>query len=365
MDYFFQKKGSLQERGRVDEGTLRKMGQEGKLSPDDLICEDAPGREWVRARSLAGLCQVPKGNAPALASKKKAQPEATAPVTPPPVKPKARPPRRVGRVMMAFFLLAVLGGGAGAWWVFFRQDTAQVQETVPEIPTWEQRADIIERFVKAGDVPSARAWLDDWVANMGEDAQTAAMAVHLTEFPMRQRRDALLAQWADGRLDELSVQELLQLTGKLNETERLRQSLLQFLQAPAALNARKCRGAVTLARLLQDAELLRQATRAMALHVDGTGSWPACSAMLALYDQAVLPDEALALLETFVRKEPTSFPAWFELAARYAQAGRGEDAMNALRKLSDAPDVTWKEKTRTDARFDSIRDTWAFKRLVR
>jgi hypothetical protein len=76
-------------------------------------------------------------------------------------------------------------------------------------------------------------------------------------------------------------------------------------------------------------------------------------------------DEAITKLTAYLSRNTKAVGARVELAAILASTGNEKRALSELKTAGDENAVLMKQLVQKDTRFDQMRDSWSFKRLMK
>jgi|GEM_PF-6274547 len=379
MFWYYAERGRATNHGLVDELMLFDLAREGRLKPDDMVWSAADGKKWVKASTIEGL--FPKddhGNAVIHPRAEVAphehlqtvrerpmvlkfvaiaagmgfvvavgvavyaglrRPPAVEPPPPPPVVAVEAPPVKTSSVTIA---TAVIASNNVA--VLVSQAVAALREERFDVAAMAVRE--MARFPEASNDYS----------NL-----SAQLEVLQRKFARRTELCALLDK---GGLSSATAAELVQLHRERKIEPQLIEQAARILRDKKALSGNM---ALSVARVFFQCKGYGQARVALK-EFAGRAAWSGsaddyidAAKMCTRVEEMEL---GAGILEKYVRSESDSGPAWLELAAIQSSLNDTKAAFRALEAAVRFGGNQLRRKAIEDARFDNVRETRTFQRLV-
>ncbi len=410
MKWYYSKKGNVGKRGQAEFDVLRAMAADGRLVPEDIVCNETNPR-WIPAGEVEGLFPAPsrkgrdKRRKSAAARDERRQESDDQParqhtinamhlrelvlaifcvavfaiwqikphipgLTPPPPAPFATPPS------VTIPLVAPPDSPAAQ-----EQTTAAVQSELlavavePAAPqvvmseedkAWFALCERFEANMKNADGAGASRTLERMIQDYGANEVTTHYRDRLTAMRRTmQELDELKVRLLGGVLDQAEAVRLTELSAHYDRPGYLRDLMQDTLSDTTNPNAAKCVAVLRTAVILLDVDTARKAAAQYANRLGADETETNCLQVVALCTRIAMADSGDAILCAFLALNPKSSAAWLESAAIKADSGRSDDAIKALQKAVKFGGKPERLAAQADKRFDSIRDTRAFRKCVR
>ncbi len=415
-EWYYQIRYDASRHGLVNEVSLRRMATEGLLKPDDFVWNRTRGDRWVPARTIPDLFP-PEVLSPS-----------PLPPPPPPV-PTAVSPRHRTTLPLLFVIGAFAislaswvcqkirsGEQSMPQWMVRLLGVASPETTGEALSVqlislyldrnqFDKAEALILSLVRHGrDYPAEVAVLKErlrtlraaasrrerlqyvlqevqaflerelpepaepLIRELAQTEEYRAKAEELTARLQAIRRQQIRQQTLEralreGRLKEEAAREMVAVytTGKrLDELLRLTDTLLRAgTNAPPAAVL-----SVAYVYLAMDKTTLARFALQQFAGLAALATPADCLQGAALSRRLDDPATQAVILESYLSRVSTDADAWIELAALRAQAGHKDAALDCLKAAEKIDKAKVRERA-SDPRFDSIRETWTFRRLTR
>lgn len=361
MIWYYMKKGSVRTRSILSYDQLVMMARAGEIHEQDLLWSDKTEKKWVRASSIEELFKVDKEGPAPQSEAVPAEPQAVA--AEPSAPEKEKNPKKAAAAAVIIAILAII--------TVLSVGKVKEMLTPPPPPppppvetnTWETVDADLAALIKNGHLNDARQMIADYVEDKGNDETSAQLKRRLDQHLKRTKLSTLYVTFIRGRTTAAQAKELVQLSTELAEMDKLKASLVAALKT--AKQPATCRNILNLAKLMKDRPLQLQAVESLSRVVDAGASEKNCMELVELYLHYDMQKEALSILKSFTADHQEAATAWLELSALLALQNDEDESLNALKVAVKAGGDATKEKARNDPRFDSIKDTWSFKRKTK
>ena len=401
MKWYYSKKGNVSKRGQADLDTLREMARDGRLSQNDLVCSESDPR-WILASEVDGLFPKAKprqtgkqqgtpvkewqGQTSLPARRRrlnasrlrelvfalfcvvifaiwelKPHPAASplAPDMPPPPQPVANSNAETRTTSTAAESAAPAGATAKS---AVEENAGQTDEE----KAWFALCNRFEAYMNKGDASAAARILERMMTDFGSNDVTAGYRDRLSTLKNSIKElDALKVHLMAGTLGNEQAVRLAELSVQYDRPGHLRDVMLDTLADPVNPSAAKCAAVLRTALLVLDQDTARKATAEYAARMDPATDETTCVEVASLCARLNMRDSAEFLLEKLLETNTKSGSAWLELGAIQAEVGRADDSIKALKQAVKFGGKPAKRLALADKRFDSIRDTPAFRRCTR
>lgn len=381
MQYWYAVRGNSSLRGVADELVLFEMARNGRLKPTDLVWNTTTGSRWVPASTIEGLF-------PPIAQAGAADDAAS--VVPGSVQPDAG--RR--RSWMIPGIVTVVLVSIACMMAIVALKFVKVEKTLPKadfLSALEQEAMSsastvemtkgIAAVARSNVVASLRdriavCFVQDRLAEaeklIADLRQTEGGAEFVQRLASRLeglkrtalRKSELEKELKSGTLDKAGAEELVSIF-----RERREEAILQALTEDLLRDKSGITPAISLAaaRLCNAAGWTTSekiALREFAGRAAMSGPDSDYLEAVRMYSALGEPLKGADLLARYVTNAPQSCAAWLELAAIRCSAGDFKAGMTALRQAVDRGGNEACASARRDPRFDTVRDTRAFRSLI-
>jgi hypothetical protein len=398
MEWYYRSKADGSKHGVADDKTLAEMAQNGELKPADLVWSEQTGGRWVQAQTVEGLFSKARSPVPTVAEtpqKVLNEFEASKPAR-----------RRSPAFRRILWLLGVAAIGWGAFLVLREPSTPQVeplstQTSQPEQPKGSPSAlqipgqtsaptllvdsnSVEQEIINSNKIALLTGQFNTVMSNEDLDAASRLIVdiaksseetikVQALSRRMIVLRQALArcAQLEDllrtgKKIDAATAKEMVVLYDSRKKKGELVNMTKAMLVDSESLNSDTCLSLARVCMALDDSIQTKDALDNYVAHVkvsrDKLSEYLEVARML--YGQSD-PLRSAELMRKYLLMEPSNPDIWLEYAAWKCVGGDPEAAIDALDQAIKCGDKTTKQKAQEDRRFASLKDKWAFRRLVK
>ena len=382
MDYYYSIRGDAARHGVASLSQLQKMAAQGELRPVDLVWRIGSGTTWVPASEIKKIFPDPEPEpAPEVAapppveesrpSKKAAAPKAK--------KSAASKSSPVGAVVAVLVLIAFIGGGYVVWKKVMGGAVAGDSDSVATVTTttttttqpappvdYEAKLSEAESLIQSGKLNDALPVTLTLITH--DDYRVRALALSADLPPDQQwvfRAKQVQALITKGTMAPIMARDLVRDIIAMGKKTELVAMMEAIMAKPANVSPPTCEAVVLLMRALRmDAHSYRM-LMSYTQHCVETNNEEGVVTGARLLAEQDSTDEALAKLNKYLSVHPDALEARIELAAVLALTGEERRALDELKTGMDINEKRVKQAARSDARFDPMRNSWSFKRLVK
>lgn len=382
MQYWYAARGNSSKRGLADELVLFEMAKNGKLKPSDLVWSTTTGSRWVPASTIEGLFHSATQPAPSGNRDSQAAPAAG----------------RVGSerhqhwvvpvivtiVMIAFAavmaLLALKFVGTAkpppkADFLSSLEEeavtgaaTGQVSVVIAAVARSNVVADLRDRIA----VLLVKDRLDEAEKLIGQLTKTDGGAEFAERLSLRLdglkrtalRKSELEVALRAGTLDKAGAEELLTIVRERKEEASLQTVIEGLLRDKGEMTSGTSLSVARLCAVAGWQSLQKSSLREFSARAPMSGPDGEYLEVVQMYNALGDPAKGADLLAKYLANSPQSSAAWLELAAIRCSSGDPKAAMTALKQAVDRGGNEACANARRDSRFDSVRDTRAFRSLI-
>ena len=379
MEFYYSIRGDASKHGTATKSELEQMVKQGTLRPVDLVWDTSNGTSWAPASSIKGLFPEPEPQPEAekagLAVKaEKVEVEKT----PPPARKKASQKKSpMGAIAAVAVAAGMIFGGITIWKnmkpggdtggndvATVTTSTTSTTQPAPQVDyaaRLAQAADLVEE----GDLDAAQPIIEEIIQQ--DDFRAKAFDLTrgmdpLKQWDVRRRQiESLIMQGAvtRGMADDIAAE-----VTTMGKKEEMKPLLDKVMARPELDGA----GALAAVELYSAMKLNSQIYRVMmsftqlALETNNADNLVAGSRVLAAHGGE---EEALAKLTKFITVNAGSASVHMELAGILAASGDAKAAASEVKKAAKIDEALAKQLAQSDSRFDSMRDSWTLKRLLK
>ncbi|MDI6774826.1 MAG: DUF4339 domain-containing protein [Verrucomicrobiota bacterium] len=414
-EWFYQIRGEGARHGLVNEVILSHMATEGRLKPTDLVWNKTKGDQWIPASTIPGLRPIVEAPRPSSAQPKPADAliskrhRSSFPILlvvgailvsfASWICPKIRSgeqvlPAWVSR-LLGIQLPAASGDALYVQLISLCLDQEKVDKAKDLIITFTQTgadtpavvqqlkqrlhevcAAIAQRERLRNALLKAQALVEQeqvaeaepLVRQLAESAEHRRAAVQLNERirairEEQTRRIELERALRNGALDAASARELVNAYSGKNRLDALFTLTDGVLRSTTNLTPASVLSVARVYIAMEKptlAKAMLQQFASLAAAAQPADCLQAAKLCRSLGETAA----CAAILEKYVARVADDTDALIELAALKAQAGQEDSALDHLKRASKLNEARVREKA-SDPQFDSIRDTWTFRRLAK
>lgn len=382
MQYWYSIKGNSAIRGQADELVLFEMAKNGKLKPSDLVWSTSTGSRWVPASTIEGMFSQA---ALAEAARSSGQPEPAVAQS-----PAGKQHHWIKTVVVAAALLLVTCVMA-----FIAMKLVKSAKPPPKQDFLKSLEEEARSTFSTGDVAvgSMAVGRDNAVASLRDRIaacfakdqldESAKLIEELrkteggAEFAQRlavrldglrrtaSRKGELENALSAGTLDKAGAEELFTIVMERKEEARLQSVTEGLLREKSAITPASSLSAARMCRAAGWRSLQKTALREFCARATMSGPDTDYLEVVNMYSALGEPLKGIDLLSKYLTNSPRSSAAWLELAALQCSAGGdSKAAMAALKQAVEGGGQDACSAARRDARFDSIRNTSAFRNLI-
>ncbi len=353
MKWFYTKLSEGLKHGMVEDVDLHKMAENGELSREDLIWGEESGTGWALAETLHGL--FPEEKHVVALEQEEIEVEEILPaqafqsIRGDSKKTKQRRKKRKGRKGRGFFFVMLIVAAVVAW-----QYRDSLIEKVP--------VDLRKKIPMPVDEEALAAELEEAAAELADAKEKATAAKVLADA--KGRLNELNVALADGSLDKAGARELMDLWFEYGDFGLLPKQLSGILDAGDGVSEAVCLSVMNMSAVINDKKLVARTVNDYQARLTGESAPEICVEMARLCYDKISNTRAVELVDAFLDKQSKAAGVWLEKAAIQAADGAEKDALDSLKKAVKAGDAGTKKNALADERFDSLRETAAFKKYV-
>ena len=374
LEFYYSIRGDASKHGTATKSELEQMAKAGTLRPIDLVWDLSRSKSWVPASTIKGLFPEPEPEKPALSAKAEAVEKQKAPAAS--RKPAPKKKSAAGPVVACLVAVGLLGGGFVIWksmnpdgpgdedMTTVTTTSTSTTQPAPQIDYGARLATAAE-LVDKGDLDGAHPIIEELIQQDDYRAQAFDLTRKLDPLKQwdvrRQQIDSMLMQGLITKAIASDIASEVTTMGKKAEMLPLLDQIMarQDLDGPAATSAVELYKAFKLNSQIY--RVLMSFTQ-LALETNNADNMVAGARVLA---ENGGEEEAVAKLNKFTAVNLEAPSVHAELAGILATSGDQKGALAELKKAAKIDEALTKSLAKSDSRFDAMRDSWGFKRLVK